>query len=268
MSTTIYGFMGFERKRGLAGFLHVIILLVSLWLIIEISIDTFHNINFLNQPLFLKAQFWVCIFFIGDFIFEFFLSQKKWYYIKTRFLFLLVSIPYVYIIQYYHLKLTPEESYLLRFVPLIRSGYALAIVVGWLTSNRTSSLFVSYLTMLAATVYFSSLIFFVLESKVNPGVKEYNDALWWACMDVTTVGSNINAMTPIGRALSVLLAALGMMMFPIFTVYITSLIQTANKKKEQYYEDMGKQMEMEKEKKENTKDDTQKTTDTEPAKDN
>lgn len=75
----------------------------------------------------------------------------------------------------------------------------------------------------------------MIEQKVNPEVKDYNDALWWAFMDVTTVGSNIIAITPTGRILSVLLAALGMMMFPIFTVYVTSLVQSANKKKEDYY---------------------------------
>lgn len=37
------------------------------------------------------------------------------------------------------------------------------------------------------------------------------------------------------KVLSVLLAALGMMMFPIFTVYITNLIQQSNQKKKQYY---------------------------------
>ena len=47
--------------------------------------------------------------------------------------------------------------------------------------------------------------------------------------------SNIIAVTVTGRVLSVLLAALGMMMFPIFTVYITNLIQQSNKRKKQYY---------------------------------
>ena len=65
----------------------------------------------------------------------------------------------------------------------------------------------------------------------------YGDALWWAFMDVTTVGSNIIAQTVTGRVLSVLLAALGMMMFPIFTVYITNLIQQSNKRRKQYYEE-------------------------------
>ena len=44
---------------------------------------------------------------------------------------------------------------------------AMAIVVGWLTYNRASGLFVSYLTMLLATVYFSSLAFYVMEHGPN-----------------------------------------------------------------------------------------------------
>ena len=104
-----------------------------------------------------------------------------------------------------------------------------------MTYNRASGLFVSYLTMLLATVYFSSLAFYVMEHGPNPLVKGYGDALWWAFMDVTTVGSNIIAVTATGRVLSVLLAALGMMMFPIFTVYVTSLVERRNKEKQDYY---------------------------------
>ena len=42
-------------------------------------------------------------------------------------------------------------------------------------------------------------------------------------------GSNIIAVTGVGKVLSVLLAALGMMMFPIFTVYVTNLVTQRNK---------------------------------------
>ena len=45
-----------------------------------------------------------------------------------------------------------------------------------------------------------------------------------------TVGSNIYAVTGIGKVLSVLLAALGMRMFPIFTVYITNVMEDTLKK--------------------------------------
>lgn len=223
------------RRRGIYGVLHVIILLLSLFLLISISIDTFKGIPFYTQSVYMKVQFWICIWFLFDFFLEWALSKDKWHYLATHFVFLLVSIPYQNIIAYMGWTFSPEVTYMIRFIPLVRGGYALAIVVGWLTYNKASSLFVSYLTMLLATVYFASLAFYVMELHANPLVKTYGDALWWAFMDVTTVGSNIIAVTVTGRVLSVLLAALGMMMFPIFTVYVTSLIQKRNKEKEEYY---------------------------------
>ena len=226
------------RKRGIYGVLHVIILLLSLFLVISISVDTFKGIPFYTQSLYMKVQLWICILFLFDFLLELFLSKDKLRYFSTHFIFLLVAIPYQNIIAYFGWTFSPEITYMLRFVPWVRGGYAIAIVVGWLTYNKASSLFVSYLTMLLATVYFASLAFFVLEHKVNPLVVGYGDALWWAFMDVTTVGSNIIAVTVTGRVLSVLLAALGMMMFPIFTVYMTSLIQKKNKEREAYYQQM------------------------------
>ena len=225
------------RKKGIYGILHVIILLLSLFLVISISVDTFKGIPFYTQSLYMEVQFWICILFLFDFVLEFALSKEKGHYVATHFIFLLVAIPYQSIIAYMGWTFSPEVTYMIRFIPLVRGGYALAIVVGWLTYNRASSLFVSYRTMLLATVYFASLALFVMEHKVNPLVNGYGDALWWAFMDVTTVGSNIIAVTVTGRVLSVLLAALGMMMFPIFTVYVTSLIQKKNKEKE-YYEQM------------------------------
>ena len=211
-------------KKGIYGILHIIILIMSLFLVISISVDTFKGIPFYTQSSYMKVQLCICLWFLFDFVLEFFLAKHKGRYLRTHFIFLLVAIPYQNIIAYYGWTFSDEITYLLRFIPLLRGGYALAIVVGWLTYNRASSLFVSYLTMLLATVYFSSLAFFVLEHRVNPLVNDYGDALWWAFMDVTTV-------------LSVLLAALGMMMFPIFTVYITNLIQQSNKRRKQYYEE-------------------------------
>lgn len=226
------------RKKGIYGILHILILLLSLFLVVSISIDTFKGIPFYTQSVYMEVQFWICILFLFDFVLEFALSKNRKRYIATHFIFLLVAIPYQSIIAFMGWTFSPEVTYMIRFIPLVRGGYAMAIVVGWLTYNRASSLFVSYLMMLLSTVYFSSLAFYVIEHKVNALVTHYGDALWWAFMDVTTVGSNIVAVTPTGRVLSVLLAALGMMMFPIFTVYVTSLVEKRNKEKEAYYKQM------------------------------
>ena len=116
----------------------------------------------------MKVQLWICALFLADFVLEWFLAEKKGHYVATHFIFLLVAIPYQNIIAYMGWTFSPEITYMLRFIPLVRGGYAMAIVVGWLTYNRASGLFVSYLTMLLATVYFSSLAFYVMEHGPNP----------------------------------------------------------------------------------------------------
>lgn len=233
MKMAVYDFV--LHKKGIYGFLHVLILILSLFLVISISIDTFKGISFYTKSVYMEVQLWICILFLFDFVLEFALSKDKMHYFATHFIFLLVAIPYQNIISYMGWTFSPETTYMIRFIPLVRGGYALAIVVGWLTYNKASGLFVSYLTMLLATVYFASLMFYVVENKVNPNVSNYGDSIWWAFMDVTTIGSNVIAVTPLGRVLSVVLAALGMMMFPIFTVYITSVIARRNKEKDEYY---------------------------------
>lgn len=127
---------------------------MSLFLVISISVDTFKGIPFYTQSSYMKVQLFICLWFLFDFVLEFFLAKHKGRYLRTHFIFLLVAIPYQNIIAYYGWTFSDEITYLLRFIPLLRGGYALAIVVGWLTYNRASSLFVSYLTMLLATVYF------------------------------------------------------------------------------------------------------------------
>lgn len=63
-------------------------------------------------------------------------------------------------------------------------------------------------------------------------VTSYGKALWWAFMNVTTVGSNIVPKTATGEVLCVVLAAAGMMLFPIFTAYITARFQPHRQKKQ------------------------------------
>ncbi|MCM1377068.1 MAG: potassium channel family protein [Clostridium sp.] len=215
-------------KKNISRVLHLSVLMLSIFLIISISKDTLENIAFYHEPHFLKVQFWICIIFLADFIIEWMFAPRKGHYFITRLLFLLVSIPYLPIIHYFGWKFSFEMTYMMQYIPLVRGGYALAIVVGWFTSNKATSLFFTYIITLLASIYFASLAFYVMEHHVNHMVKDYWDALWWAAMDVTTVGSNIEAVTPIGRILSVVLAALGMMMFPIFTVYVTNILQTIN----------------------------------------
>ena len=70
----------------------------------------------------MKTQLWICIWFLFDFVLEFFLAKHKGRYLRTHFIFLLVAIPYQNIIAYYGWTFSPEITYLLRFIPLLRGG--------------------------------------------------------------------------------------------------------------------------------------------------
>lgn len=214
---------GSRAYRDTYTLLHLIVLALSIYLVVSISIDTFRGVDF-YAPRYLHTQFYICIAFIVVFFLELALSEKKWRFFRNNLLFLIVSVPYLDIFKIYDITFSPQVAYLVQYIPLVRGGYALAIVVGTFTYNRAASIFVTYLVTLMSTVYFGSLMFYLFENKVNEGVNSYTDSLWWALMDMTTVGSDIHPLTPPGKVIAVVLAALGMMMFPIFTVYITSLI--------------------------------------------
>ena len=214
----------------LQGTLRVFILILSLILIGSISYDTFKfNNPFYASPIYMEIQFWVCIFFLIDLSVEFFLTKDKARYIFRYILLFLVCIHYPTILSSFNWSVPSDLSYIFRFIPLIRSAYALAIVVGWFTFSRTSTIFVTYLVILVTCIYLGSLVFFVCEVNVNPLVKHYSDALWWATMEAVTVGSNIQAVTPIGKIVSVIEAVFGMLMFPMFTVYVTNIVGTFQK---------------------------------------
>ncbi|MDE6458506.1 MAG: potassium channel family protein [Muribaculum sp.] len=165
-----------------------------------------------------------------DFFVELFLAEDKLKYVRHRWFFLLLSIPYLNIINLWHVEFSAEALYFIRFIPLARGALALAIVIGYMTDNALSSLLLSYISITLSVIYFGSLIFFELEAPVNNMVPNYGAALWWAFMDATTIGSNIYPVTIVGKILAVILAGMGMMMFPLFTVYITNWVQRYNKR--------------------------------------
>lgn len=224
--------MGIKENsmRDIRTILHILVLFGSLALIVAISLDTFEGVDFLESRRYMTFQFWVCVLFLITFFIELFMSDDRWHFIKHNWLFLLVSIPYLNIIELFNLNFSHDTLYFIRFIPLVRGAVALTIVIGYMTDNKLTSLLASYVTIMIAVIYFASLIFLDREQPVNNMVPNYGAALWWACMDATTIGSNIYPVTVVGKILAVIVAAMGMMMFPLFTVYITSLVQRYNKR--------------------------------------
>lgn len=216
---------GEHHTPRLITIMNLLVLVLSALLIFFISVDTFEEVNFLENHEYMVFQFWVCIFFMLDFFVELTYTSDKWGFVKRRMAFLLLSVPYLNIINMTGIHLSGEVLYFVRFIPLARGALAMSIVIGYLSSNAVTSLFMSYMVILLMITYFCSLIFFAMEQPYNPEVKTYWSALWWSFMNMSTVGCDISPVTVPGKIVAVVLPIMGMVIFPLFTVYLTDYVQ-------------------------------------------
>lgn len=194
----------------------------SLLLFVTLSLDVFWHSPIMEHVA-NYVQLVVCFVFMFDFFVRLSHSDDRSRFWRRNWLLFVVSIPYLFISSLVVESMGKGIYYLLHLMPIIRGIYAVGLMLSWLGKSRASTLFTTYLGSMLSLVYFSSLLFFEYENGVNSYIHNYWEALWWACMDVTTVGSNIIAVTTVGKLLSVALAAMGMMMFPIFTTFVLNL---------------------------------------------
>lgn len=216
------------NKQSVQLALHLSAFVLSLLLVISISIDTFAGTPFYNDTNYLDLQFWICILLIILFTIEVYNAEHSWQYFGNHFLFLLLIIPYLTLFDWFDVTLSSEMEFLFRFIPLIRGYIAFTIIAYGLLRDLTAGLLITYIVILFSFIYYSSLIFYVLEANVNPMVHNFWDCLWYSCMTATTAGCSIQAVTTVGKVISVLLSLSGMMLLPVFTVYLTDIIRTGH----------------------------------------
>ena len=171
--------------------LRVAVLVVSFILIALISLDAFNTgVEFLKNDLYMKLQLPICILFLTDFFVGLWFHEDHTEYLKRNWLFFLISIPYTALIHSFGLHVDGTWGYILHFVPTLRATLAVAIVIGFVSTNKVIGLFASYVAIMVIAIYFSSLIFFLYEGGgVNPGVTSYWSALWWCSLEATTLGA-------------------------------------------------------------------------------
>ena len=95
--------------------------------------------------------------------------------------------------------MTHDWGVLVGLIPLLRAFLAMVIIVRWLVSeNRMRRLFFAYIFTVVIFTYISGLVFYDYEVLVNPKLHGFGNALWWAWMNVTTVGAEIFPVTAVG----------------------------------------------------------------------
>lgn len=213
-----------KLRRTVLTALHMVVLAVAVLLILIITRDIFENVSFLVDPQYLKMQLWICVIFMLDIVIDCVFGDHNWRVIAMNIVFFFLCIPFVNVIDYFDIHVTGEMLFILRLLPMLRAAYIIVQVTGTINSDKVSSLFRAYITLFIVIVYFSSLMFYVEEHSVNSGVDTYWSALWWTIMTLTTAGCYITEVTTVGKILSVVLSAGGLILFPVFTVYVANAV--------------------------------------------
>ncbi len=229
MQATLYDHSLSPFRRRFVTTIHLLVLVASVVMIVWITRETIDNVSFITAPGYMKFQFWVCLLFLFDIAVEWLFAPRKWKYFVANIFFIFISIPWLNIVEALNIGLSPQMSYLMRFVPMIRAGYVLALISGALSANRALSMMSVYIIWVIASVYFGSLVFFVEEHYINSQVGSWWDALWWASLNITTVGCEISPMTATGKVLAIILSGEGLILFPVFTVYVTNAVISSQK---------------------------------------
>ena len=217
-------FASFSAKNMLLRATNILTLVASILLLVALSAEIIYSRELAAfSQLFGVATFVVCIIYCIDFFVLMAYSARPWRFLLRNFFILLLSVPYHTIARMAGYDLGHTAQMVLNGVVLLRSVLALYITLRWLIQRRTTRLLWAYIATVVLCSYLASLLFYEYEAPVNKSVASFGDAVWWAWMNLTTVGAEIFPVTAIGKILCVLLPVLGMAMFPIFTVYVTSL---------------------------------------------
>lgn len=199
---------------------------LSLWLLASVSIDVVQGV----APQASRGSYLtVCILLLADFVGLWLGAVNKCDFFRRYWPLLIVSLPLSLLAEWLWAEAHPGVYHALRFLPLVRGLFSLYVIVSWIVNSIRGRMLLIYLLVSVCVVYYSSLLFFVYEHHLNPAVGDYADALWWAAMNFTTIGSNIIAASVPGKVLGVLMGFCGMMMLPVFTAFFVGV---TNPKKE------------------------------------
>ena len=201
----------------------IINLIAGIALLVGVSVEVLTGNHHTYSEWYMWLQFVVCIIFIVDFASALVARDTKHHYYILNLLSLIVSIPYLNILGWLDVPLDRGVAVTVAALPLLRSFVAMGVVVKWFINGKANRLFGAYLFTVVCFTYLAALMFFDYEVGVNEKLNGFGNALWWAWMNVTTVGAAIFPVTAVGKVLAVLLPALGMMFFPIFTIYVTNM---------------------------------------------
>ncbi len=217
-----------ESKKEHLGFLNILIIVLSIYVLVALIIDTFIKLPTEVSKILLTIDNGICVVFIIDFFVRFFRSDNKLKFMRWGWIDLIASIPYVDILR------AGRLTRLIRLLRVLRAFRSTKVLVQHIFQSKIKGTMTAVAIVTVLLIIFSSISILVVEIVPESNIKTGEDALWWTIVTITTIGyGDKYPVTTEGRFIGVIVMIAGVGLFGTYTGYIASLFVSEQKKEDE-----------------------------------
>lgn len=213
-----------ENSTDNFGFLNVAVLVLSVYVLGALIIDTTLKLSEETSKLLNYIDIAICIFFFIEFCIRFYKADNKYKFMRWGWIDLVSSIPMINVLRFGRL------FRLIRLIRILRVFRTTKHFVTHIFKNKAEGAFTSATILAILLIIFSSIAILQVENAPNSNIQTAEDAIWWSYVTITTVGYGDKfPVTTEGRIIATILMTAGVGLFGTFTAYIASIFVSDNK---------------------------------------
>lgn len=198
-------------------FLNVLILVLSVYVLGALLIDTLFELPEETSRLLQVFDFAICLVFFLDFCIQFYQADNKWKFMRWGWIDLVASIPMIDAFRVGRL------FRLIRILRIVKAFKSLKEFLDSFFLNKAKGTLNSAMIIATLMVLFASITILQVENHPESNILTAGDALWWAFVTITTVGyGDFYPVTLEGRLIAAVLMTTGVGLFGTFTAYVAS----------------------------------------------
>jgi len=169
-------------NRFVTTFVGTATLIAAVALLVALSYEILWGNHARFSQGYMNLQLAVCAIFLLDFAVRISAEERKWHFLQRNVLFLLLSVPYLNIVEWLGVPPPREWSIVLTTIPILRMLLAVYLVAQWVVKDGIKRLFAAYAFTLLLFTYLSALIFYDFEQRTAQlrrcalvGIYEYDN---------------------------------------------------------------------------------------------
>jgi voltage-gated potassium channel len=216
-----------NSKDEKLGFLNILIVVLSIYVLVALLIDTFIKLPIEVSRLLATIDNGICLIFIVDFFIRFFSAENRLKFMRWGWIDLVSSIPSVELLRFGRL------FRLIRLLRVLRAFRSTKILIHHIFKSKINGTMTAVGVITVLIIIFSSISILTVESVPESNIKTDEDAIWWTITTITTVGyGDRYPVTTEGRLIGIIVMIVGVGLFGTYTGYIASLFVGEKKKEE------------------------------------